>query len=214
VQVFGRCIDKQTSECSLVMELMHKDLNDHIDAFMKSTSGASFELPVALDIMLQIADAMLYLHKKEIVHRDLKARNILTNHVKITEMVNSGYMQSKVADLCESKVKLSSATNFEQTVIGMSQWVALELFEEKSSDEMRYTFKANTYSYAITCSEILMGKLPFADIEKCCEMKEAVKKGMRPALPDSLPVSMMSLIKRCWDADPSMRSSSHGYALN
>ncbi|CAK9228122.1 unnamed protein product [Sphagnum troendelagicum] len=168
VQVFGRSIDKQTSECSLVMELMHKDLNDQIDAFTKSTSGASFslvmelmhkdlndqidaftkstsgasfELPAALGIMLQIADAMLYLHKKEIVHRDLKARNILINHVKITEMVNS-------------------------------------------------------------------------DIEKRSEMKEAVKKGMRPALPDSLPASMMSLIKRCWDADPSIRPSSHGYALN
>jgi hypothetical protein len=72
---------------------------------------------------------------------------------------------------------------------------------------MRYTFKADIYSYALTCSEILMGKLPFADIEKHSEMKEAVKKGMRPALPDSLPVSMMSLIKRCWDADPSMRPS-------
>jgi hypothetical protein len=74
VQVFGHSIDKQTSECSLMMEVMHKDLNDHIDAFMKSTSGASFELPVALDIMLQIADAMLYLHKKETVHRDLKGQ--------------------------------------------------------------------------------------------------------------------------------------------
>jgi serine/threonine protein kinase len=85
--------------------------------------------------------------------------------------------------------------------------MAPELFEEKSSDEMRYTFKADTYSYAITCSEILMGKLPFADIEKHSELKEAVKKGMRPALPDSLPVSMMSLIKQCWDADPTMRPS-------
>jgi hypothetical protein len=64
VQVFGCSIDKQTSECSLVMELMHKDLNDHIDAFMKSTSGASFELPVALDIMLQIADACYICTKK------------------------------------------------------------------------------------------------------------------------------------------------------
>ncbi len=134
VQVFGRSIDKQTSECSLVMELMHKDLNDHIDAFMKSTSGASFELPVALDIMLQIADAMLYLHKKGIVHRDLKARNILINHVETTEMVNSGYVHAKVADLGESKVKLSSTTNSEQTVMGMSRWTAPELFEEKSSD--------------------------------------------------------------------------------
>jgi serine/threonine protein kinase len=52
--------------------------------------------------------------------------------------------------------------------------MAPELFEEKSSDEMRYTFKADTYSYAITCSEILMGKLPFADIEKHSKLKEAV----------------------------------------
>jgi hypothetical protein len=41
VQVFGCSIDERTSECSLVMELMHEGLNDHIDAFMKSPSGAS-----------------------------------------------------------------------------------------------------------------------------------------------------------------------------
>jgi serine/threonine protein kinase len=63
VQVFGCSVDKRTSECSLVMELVHEDLNDHIDAFMKSPSGALLlQVPVALDIMLQIAEAVQYLH--------------------------------------------------------------------------------------------------------------------------------------------------------
>jgi serine/threonine protein kinase len=63
VQVFDWSIDERTSECSLVMELMHEGLNDHIDAFMKSPSGASLlQVPVALHIMLQLAEAMQYLH--------------------------------------------------------------------------------------------------------------------------------------------------------
>jgi len=209
VQVFGRSVDNRTSECSLVMELMDEDLIDHIDAFMKSPSGPELELPVALDIMLQVAEAMLYLHTKKIVHRDVKAANILINHAKIEEMEKAGYVQAKVADLGESKIKLSGATYSPQTQAGTTRWMAPELFEkEKSSDEIKYPFKADVYSYAITCSEILnMGKLPFADIEKQSELKEAVRKGIRPTLPDSLPLSLMSLIKQCWDADPSMRPS-------
>ncbi len=59
MQVFGCSIDERTSECSLVMELMHEGLNDHIDAIMKSPSGASLlQVPVALDMMLQVAEAM------------------------------------------------------------------------------------------------------------------------------------------------------------
>ncbi len=208
VQVIGRSVDKRTSECSLVMELMDEDLNDHIDAFMKSPSGPQLELPVALDIMLQVAEAMLYLHTKKIVHRDMKAANILINHAKIEEMEKAGYVQAKVADLGESKIKLSVATYSRQTLAGTTRWMAPELFEKKSSDEIKYPFKADVYSYAITCSEILnMGKLPFADIEKQSELKEAVRKGIRPTLPDSLPLSVMSLIEQCWDGDASMRPS-------
>jgi hypothetical protein len=208
VQVIGRSVDKRTSECSLVMELMDEDLNDHIDAFMKSPSGPELKLPVALDIMLQVAEAMLYLHTKKIVHRDLKAANILINHARIEEMEKAGYVQAKVADLGESKIKLSGATYSRQTQAGTTRWMAPELFEKKSLDEIKYPFKADVYSYAITCSEILnMGKLPFADIEKQSELGEAVRKGIRPTLPDSLPLSVMSLIKQCWDRDPCMRPS-------
>jgi serine/threonine protein kinase len=175
---------------------------------MKSPSGPQLELPVALDIMLQVAEAMLYLHTKKIVHRDMKAANILINHAKIEEMEKAGYVQAKVADLGESKIKLSVATYSRQTLAGTTRWMAPELFEKKSSDEIKYPFKADVYSYAITCSEILnMGKLPFADIEKQSELKEAVRKGIRPTLPDSLPLSVMSLIEQCWDGDASMRPS-------
>jgi hypothetical protein len=52
-----------------------------------------------------------------------------------------------------------------------------------------------------------MGKLPFADIEKQSELKEAVRKGITPTLPDFLPLAVMSLIQQCWDGDPSMRPS-------
>ncbi len=208
VQVFGRSVHKRTSECSLVMELMDEDLNDHIDAFMKSPSRPSLELPVALDIMLRLAEAILYLHTKKIVHRDMKAANILMNHAKIEEMEKAGYVQAKVADLGESKIKLSGATYSRQTLAGTTRWMAPELFEKKSSDEIKYPFKADVYSYAITCSEILnMGKLPFADIEKQSELKEAVRKGITPTLPDFLPLAVMSLIQQCWDGDPSMRPS-------
>ncbi len=72
------------------MEWMPIDLYTHIQHLVESNGGKPFELQVAIDIMLQIANAMQYLHNKKprkIVHRDLKTTNILEAyvHVKLIE---------------------------------------------------------------------------------------------------------------------------------
>jgi serine/threonine protein kinase len=60
----------------MMMELMSESLATHID----KRNGTRFPFHVAIDIMLQLAKAMRYLHNKKpqkIVHRDLKPSNIL-----------------------------------------------------------------------------------------------------------------------------------------
>jgi hypothetical protein len=47
----------------------------------------------------------------------------------------------------------------------------------------------------------------FAEAKNQAEVRAAVKAGARPHLPDSLPTSLQSLIRRCWDADASKRPS-------
>ena len=62
----------------IVIELMESNLRTEIDS-CKSTPGRKipFDLPVALDIMLQIVEAMVHVHECKVIYRDLKAENCL-----------------------------------------------------------------------------------------------------------------------------------------
>jgi serine/threonine protein kinase len=172
------------------MELMYGDL--------KKLGLASRQLLVAVDTMLQIAEGMKYLHEQDIVHGDLNATNILINRVPIPEMEEAGYVQAKVAGFGV----------FGEPRTGRAGWMAPELFEEQNPQPNQEQFMASDiYSYAVTCFEILTSKSPFAEAENQADVRAAVKEGKRPHLPDSLPTSLRSLIRRCWDADASNRPS-------
>ncbi|CAM6071445.1 unnamed protein product [Sphagnum tenellum] len=215
VQLFGWTI---SDPWCLVMELMDRDLRKHITYFSTSMSSdreALFELPVAVDIMLQIAEGMEYLYRKGIVHRDLKSTNILVNPVSIPEMADAGYVQAKVADfsmaisstscLVENHVPDTCSPRecfSELEFVGTTGWMAPEVGNYESG--WGNPFKTDVYSFAITCSEILTGKLPFGSIPRS-EVRARIKEGMRPTLPASLPTSLSSLIECCWDTDARMR---------
>jgi len=191
LQVFGHSVELGLSPSgSLVMELMDGDL--------KKLGLASRQLLVAVDTLLQIAEGMKYLHKQDIVHGDLNATNILIKRVAIPEMEEAGYVQAKVAGF--------GVIGEPRT--GKTGWMAPELFEEQNPQPNQEQFKASDiYSYAVMCFEILTSKSPFAKAKNRAEVRAAVKAGAGPHLPDSLPPSLQSLIRRCWDADGSKRPS-------
>jgi hypothetical protein len=204
VQILG--VGAGGRQCSIAMELLHGDLRRAInDAFYTSASTSydtkqSFTLPVALDIMLQIAEAMQYLHRKKITHRDLKSVNM----PQIPEIAQAGYADVKVADFGTSKIINATSIIFPQTLmIGTTRWMAPEVTSERDKDSSKlryYPLKSDVYSYAITCCEILSGRFPFEGISRR-ELPQKVRRGLRPTLPTSLPASLSSLIECCWDAD-------------
>jgi serine/threonine protein kinase len=71
-------------------------------------------------------------------------------------------------------------------------------------DPRAYPFKADVYSFAIVCSEILTKKEPFPDVPLGGLLKH-IRDGRRPELPDGCPRRLASLIKRCWELEPRSR---------
>jgi len=204
------CFVTRAHSCSLVTELMDGDLHglmlrrldDH------EMQGVPFKLLEAIDIMLQVAEGMHYLHQKKVVHGDLKSMNIL---VKCDE--HDGHMYAKVADFGLSKTKESSCTYSNLTMDeGTTRWMAPELFgnfDQSSNPSLskRYPFKVDIYSFGMVCYEILTGNIPFPNHTSMTELRKKIKDGLWPNLPEHCPQQLSKLIQACYHSDPATRPS-------
>jgi len=199
----------ENGECSIVMELMDGDLQSLMRTRLRCnrTRESPFCMFVVLDLMLQIAEGMSYLHKLRIVHRDLKSYNILVRFVKSTEADGHEYVHAKVADFGLSKTKEKSMTYSNQTPnMGTTRWMAPEMFEQgRLVNKEAYPFKSDVYSFAMVCYEILTGKFPFTTVSSNAEIKRKVLAGDRPELPAQCPSKLRRLIERCWSPEARAR---------
>jgi len=87
---------------------MYKRMSDH------PNHKVPFSLSVEMDIMLQIAKALKYMHGKGVAHLDIKPLNILATPAwSVPELEDQGYVDVKLADFGEAKVlsTLSSSIN-------------------------------------------------------------------------------------------------------
>ncbi|KAH8948065.1 hypothetical protein BDL97_11G076600 [Sphagnum fallax] len=208
IQLF--CCTTDAKSCSLVMELMSTDLRKLMDDKMRDPKHVvPFSLPVAVDIMLQVARGLKYMHEQRVGHRDIKSSNILVNPTSVPELAEMGYIDVKVADFGLAKAKLMSSTAAKQTKdIGTTPYRAPELYTQEQEEiaMKNYPPKADVYSYGITCAEILTGKIPFPHTEyKRTELLQVIRQGERPPLPLYCPTPLANLITRCSDTNPCNR---------
>lgn len=106
-----------------------------------------FSLNESCSIMLQLCDALIEVHSKNIVHRDIKSQNVY--------YASDG--EIKLGDFGIS-VLLGSGMNVNENkkVMGTAQYLAPELvYGEKA------TFQSDIYAMGITFFELLTGRVPF-----------------------------------------------------
>ncbi|XP_052194267.1 uncharacterized protein LOC127802473 [Diospyros lotus] len=202
--------DDEKKECFLVMELMSKDLSSYVREISGPKKRFPFNLAVAVDLMLQIARGMEYLHSKKIYHGDLNPSNIL---VKARSASTEGYLHAKVAGFGpSSSVKIAQKANSNQNGALPFIWHAPEILAEEeqlgSIGNSRFSEKSDVYSFGMICFELLTGKVPFEDSHlQGDKMSRNIRTGERPLFPFSSPRYLTNLTKKCWHSDPSQRPS-------
>jgi serine/threonine protein kinase len=201
--------------CSLVMELMDGDLHELMEVLVYNESqDAPFQLLEAVDIMLQVAEGMNYLHQNRVVHQDLKSTNIL---VKYNE--HDRHVYAKVDDFGLSRIKELSCTYSNQTMdLGTTRWMAPELFSDSEDHNvgpslssefnlsLKYPFKVDIYSFGMVCYEILTGYVPFFNV-MLRDLRKRIKDGLRPDIPERCPKQLATLIQACYHSNPTIRPS-------
>ncbi|KAK4562111.1 hypothetical protein RGQ29_004822 [Quercus rubra] len=111
--------------------------------FLHKQKGV-FKLSSLIRVAIDVSKGMDYLHKNNIIHRDLKAANLLMDENEVV----------KVADFGVARVKTQSGVMTAET--GTYRWMAPEVIEHKP-----YDHKADVFSFAIVLWELLTGKLPY-----------------------------------------------------
>jgi len=204
---------EEKKEYFLVMELMNKDLNSYIKEVCSLKRQLPFSLPAAVDIMLQIARGMEYLHSKKIYHGDLNPSNVLIKP-RMGSSILEGYFLAKVSGFGLKEVSTvpsrCSSPNEQETrpFIWYAPEVLIEQERPGGSCKHKYSEKADVYSFGMLSFELLTGKVPFEDGHlQGDKMTRNIKAGERPLFPFALPKYLGTLTKRCWQTDPNQRPS-------
>eukprot|EP00245_Coleochaete_scutata_P016956 TRINITY_DN8107_c0_g1_i5.p1 TRINITY_DN8107_c0_g1~~TRINITY_DN8107_c0_g1_i5.p1 ORF type:complete len:567 (-),score=72.18 TRINITY_DN8107_c0_g1_i5:188-1888(-) len=142
--------------------------------------------------MCHVAQALAYIHANGVIHRDVKSANVLCR------TGGNGQICAKLADFGLAKQKEDSqrSTRF-MGKVGSFLWMAPEVLDGEA-----YNKKADIFSFAILCYEILTGKTPYEGKSEGQIMMFVVCKHGRPDLPSDLPEDLTTLVKACWDKDP------------
>ncbi|KAJ8759042.1 hypothetical protein K2173_003280 [Erythroxylum novogranatense] len=142
-----------------------------------------------MHLALDLARGLAYLHSKNVVHRGIKAENMLLDEDQTL----------KVADFGVSRIQ-ASVTSEMTGLTGTLGYMAPEVFENKP-----YTCKCDVYSFGICLWEIYCCDLPYPNLN-FSELTSAVTyKNARPQIPKCCPKSLANVMRRCWDSDPNKR---------
>ena len=180
----------------LVMELGERTLSQHLEA------KESLKEMDALDIMLQIANGMCYLHDMKVAHRDLKPTNVVVAPSNDSLLIHLECIDVKILDFGISKVEVK---HFPEVPTGQNIGTCGYIAPEAMAKELSEVdaLKADVFSYGMVCSDILSEKKPYWS--RVCDYQKYIHESKRPILPKTYSEVLRSLVHECWSSDPFKR---------
>lgn len=182
VQFIGACT--RPPNLCIVTEFMS---GGSVYDYLHNQKGV-FKLPALVKVAIDVSKGMDYLHQNNIIHRDLKAANLLMDENEVV----------KIADFGVARVQAHSGVMTAET--GTYRWMAPEVIEHKPYDR-----KADVFSFGIVLWELLTGKLPYDYLTPLQAAVGVVQKGLRPIIPKQTHPRLAELLERCWQQDPTLR---------
>lgn len=223
IKLFRGNIDKELfrNELTLLCSLRHPNIVAMFGAIMEEprfgyvmefcANGSlarmvdkkfKFTAAQKISILLGIARGMVFLHAKQVIHRDLKLDNVL-----IDDQLNP-----KIADLGISKLLNEQQVQM-TAIIGTSWYMAPEVYKGES-----YNQKCDVFSFGIMMYQIVFdSSKPYGSAAFMIEQKVAMEPEFRPKIPNLEQVdnvlsskvidTLINLMKRCWKHESLERPS-------
>jgi len=148
------------------MYLVQERCDQELGTYLQNQRENKLQETACQNVIRQTAKALYYLHRKGIIHRDLKCENILvvnsaTNNIKDIEI--------RITDFGLAVV---SSQEFQESTCGTPLYMAPEILCRHS-----YSLQCDIWSLGIIAYRIMTGKFPFDLNLKESELTDKIKEG-------------------------------------
>ncbi|XP_057800993.1 serine/threonine-protein kinase STY13-like isoform X2 [Salvia miltiorrhiza] len=157
--------------------------------FLIRNSKKKLAFKIVVQLALDLARGLSYLHSKKIVHRDVKTENMLLDANRTL----------KIADFGVARVEAQNPRDMTGNT-GTLGYMAPEVLDGKP-----YNRKCDVYSFGICLWEIYCSNMPYPNLSFAEVSAAVVQQNLRPEIPRCCPTPFANIMRRCWDAKPENR---------
>jgi len=164
----------------------------------------------ALEIGRQIADALEAAHERGIIHRDLKPANVKIAPDGAVKVLDLGLAKAVAAEFpeAESEETKKKPTTHEGAILGTVSYMSPEQTRGLPVDK-----RTDIWAFGCVLYEMLTGELAFAGRTTSDRIAAILDQEPRwDRLPDSTPLGVRCLLRRCLEKEPKRRLRDIGEA--
>ncbi|KAI8991759.1 hypothetical protein BDF20DRAFT_846245 [Mycotypha africana] len=184
----------------------------YINIFLEYVPGGSiasclaktgkFEVPLVRFFTRQILMGVAYLHSRNVLHRDIKAGNILLDQNGVCKITDFGL--SKLSGQDKAYDPHSNNSVMRGTVF----WMAPEVVKGT-----KYNAKVDIWSLGCTVIEMLTGKHPWLDLNMLAALY-SLGKYQAPPIPEGIPDDVCDFLEKCFTINPEERPTAEQLLLH
>jgi serine/threonine-protein kinase len=138
--------------------------------------GKVFKETEALDITIQVANALAHAHARNLIHRDVKPKNIMMNVSGVIKLADMG--------LARETTDIRAA----QTEAGRAYGTPYYIAPEQIRGEVDIDGRADIYALGVTLYHMVTGRVPFEAPNPSDVMRKHLKEALIP--PDHINTSL------------------------
>lgn len=194
VEYFGSQVQKPTKEADGTLDIFLEFVPGGSIATLLRNFG-KFDEGLVRHYTRQILLGLEYLHRHDIIHRDIKGGNILVDPTGTIKLADFGTSVS-MTDLADKK---------NPSVEGTVSWMAPEVIKQE-----KQSFNADVWSLGCTVVEMISGAAPWASSDftnPVALMFHIASTPDPPAIPDILSDAGKDFVQLCLTRDTELRPS-------
>ena len=159
--------------------------------------GRPFPENVVQHLMRQIIDAVVYLHQRKIIHRDLKLENLLINYESEEDKNNLNLLKAEVKIIDFGFATRLNGSNLRYSILGspinMDPILLTKLNNKNISYLIGYDEKADIWSLGTVCYEMATGEMVFK-VQDINQLLQRVELGIYH-IPTNLSQELVSFLE-------------------